>query len=326
MSRISEKPASAPAKILPVMPIRVPGWERYEWLWHGFSTRSGGVSRVYLADPEKDAGGDLNLGFTAQDDPEAVRQNRRRFVTALTDNLKTLAIEIPKPGIGIPGIAMSEITLALVRQVHSNRSVLVRATDGCLAQPGTVEADGLMSDEPGKLIGILTADCIPVMVVDPEHRAVAAFHAGWRGTVERIVELGVGRMRELFGTDPKQAVAAIGPGIGACCYTVGDEVRQRFGEKFSYAEGLFARSDDGRMMYAELRPAELKPAEMRLDLTEANRRQLIDAGLKPESIVAVGGCTSCQPEKFFSHRASGGRAGRMMAAIGVCGVYGESAE
>ena len=137
------------------------------------------------------AGGDLNLGFTDLDDPEAVRENRRRFVAALTGS------ELAGSGLMPPGaVPLGDAPLALVRQVHSNRSVLIRAADGCLAQPGTVEADGLLSDEPGRLIGILTADCIPVLVADPEHRAVAAFHAGWRGTVERIVELGLERMRE----------------------------------------------------------------------------------------------------------------------------------
>lgn len=268
--------------------IQVPGWERFAWLWHGFSTRTGGVSHVYLDDPEGDVGGDLNLGFTDLDDREAVRENRRRFVEALTGG--------------------REAPLSLVRQVHSNRSISITATDGCLAQPGTVEADGLLSNEPGKLIGVLTADCIPVLVADPEHRAVGAFHAGWRGTVERIVELGVARMREMYGTDPGQAVAAIGPGIGSCCYTVGEEVRQRFGERFQYADELFT-----------MREGDAGRPEMRLDLTEANRRQLLDAGLKAESVAAVGGCTSCQPGRFFSHRASGGRTGRMMAAIGVRG-------
>ncbi len=280
----------------PVMPIRVAEWAGMDWLWHGFSTRSGGVSRVYR--PETMADGletgdvdlDLNLGFTDADDRGAVTENRRRFVEAVA-------------GDGAP--------LNLVRQVHSNRWIELR--DGCTAQPGTVEADGLMTDMPGGLIGVLTADCIPVLVVDPEHRAVAAFHAGWRGTVERIVELGVGRMREVFGTDPATALAAIGPGIGVCCYTVGDEVRQRFGERFEYAEELFTLPEAGTDSDGA------GSGGMRLDLTEANRRQLMGAGLKADSIAVVGGCTSCQPERFFSHRASGGRTGRMMAVIGVRG-------
>jgi YfiH family protein len=163
------------------------------------------------------------------------------------------------------------------------------------------EADGIMTSRNGVLLGVQTADCIPVLVVDPVKRAVAGFHAGWRGTVARIVEFGVVRMAEEFGSDPANLMAAIGPGIGPCCYTVGDEVWTRFKESFSYADSLFARNGD----------------ELRLDLVETNRRQLLSAGLMAEAISVVGGCTSCRPELFYSHRASGGHAGRMMAVIGI---------
>lgn len=267
---------------LGVESIFVPAWERFDWLWHGFSTRRGGISRTYLSDSSQNRTqqGDLNLGFTPADDGNAVRENRERFVDALTGSRQT--------------------PLVLVRQIHSNCSLM--APQIPFAPDAIPEADGLMTAETGKLIGVQTADCIPVLMIDPVHRAVAAFHAGWRGTVERIVELGVVRMRSEFGSDPAQLFAAIGPGIGACCYAVGDEVRERFGANFNYAEELFCGGGS---------------EVMRLDLIEANRRQLLGAGLAVEAIAAVGGCTSCQPEIFFSHRASGGHAGRMIAAIGV---------
>jgi YfiH family protein len=265
--------------------LGVPGWESHEWLRHGFSTRRGGISRVYLASDEIDPrqlnlgefNGELNLGFTAADTAENVRENRLRFVDAVTGSRKTW--------------------LRTVRQVHSTRSVTVAAA----AQKPTPEADGLMTGQAGVLLGIQTADCIPVLVADPVRRAVAAFHAGWRGTVGRIVELGVGRMTEEFGSDPADMIAAIGPGIGVCCYKVGDEVQAQFDAHFSYAEELFL-------------PAE---GAFYLNLVEANRRQLMAAGLAADSIAAVGGCTSCQPQLFYSHRASGGYAGRMMAVIGI---------
>ena len=273
--------ALSPLNIAPneVAFLAVPGWERMDWLWHGFSTRVGGVSTVYGGEGEA---GELNLGFTAHDSPENVRENRRRFVEAVTGN--------------------RDIPLVPLRQVHSCRSVTVgEAVIETVGAAGAVEeADGLMTRKPGILIGIQTADCIPVLVVDPVRRAVGAFHAGWRGTVQRIVERGVARMGEEFGSNPAELLAAIGPGIGACCYAVGDEVRERFAADFSYADALFTR--DG--------------ADMRLDLTEANRRQLLAAGLRAESVATVGGCTSCQPQLFYSHRASGGRAGRMMAVVG----------
>jgi YfiH family protein len=155
---------------------------------------------------------------------------------------------------------------------------------------------------------------------------VGAFHAGWRGTVKRIVETGVGRMRLEFGSRPEDLVAAIGPGVGACCYAVGEEVLSEFESQFLYARELFHEvysTDAVRNKYPMLFLTQCAPGHspigpsLHLDLVEANRRQLLDAGLKPIAIHVVGGCTSCQAELFFSHRASRGHAGRMMAVIGI---------
>jgi hypothetical protein len=147
----------------------------------------------------------------------------------------------------------------------------------------------------------MTADCVPVLVADPVNRAVAAFHAGWRGTVARIVEHGVARMTAEFGSDPAQMAAAVGPGIGLCCYTVGGDVQAEFTAQFAYGADLFFKENE----------------TTRLDLIEANRRQLLASGLSEDAVAVVGGCTSCQPWYFYSHRASGGHAGRMMASIGI---------
>jgi YfiH family protein len=183
-----------------------------------------------------------------------------------------------------------------------------------------------MTDEPGLLLGVQTADCIPVLVADRKRRTVAAFHAGWRGTVKRIVETGVGRMRLEFGSRPADLIAAIGPGIGACCYAVGEEVLSGFESQFIYGRELFREvydSDPVRTRYPMLFLTQRAPGHssigpsLHLDLVDANRRQLLAAGLKPRSIKVVGGCTCCQPELFFSHRASQGRAGRMMSVIGI---------
>jgi YfiH family protein len=164
------------------------------------------------------------------------------------------------------------------------------------------------------------------LVADRKRRVVAALHAGWRGTVKRIVEMGVGRMRLEFGSRPDDLIAAIGPGIGACCYGVGEEVLSEFESQFTYARELFREvfdSDPVRTKYPMLFLTQRAPGHsplgpsLHLDLIEANRRQLVDAGLKPRAIKAVGGCTNCQPELFFSHRGSRGHAGRMMSVIGV---------
>lgn len=263
--------------------LRVARWEHeMPWLWHGFSTRMGGVSVAYGA--ENEARGDLNLGFTAEDEAERVGENRRRLAAMATGSAET--------------------RLAVIRQIHSGISVELRAGEPLWSE--APQADGVLSDQAGVLLAVQTADCIPVLVADPERRVVAAFHAGWRGTVQRIVEQGVARLCAEFGCAPERLVAAIGPGIGGCCYAVGEELRARFGEQFAYADALFRRADEG-----------VFPDGLFLDLTEANRRQLLDAGVGDERIEQVGGCTACQTERFFSWRAQRGRTGRMMSVIGI---------
>jgi hypothetical protein len=281
--------------------LPVASWEKHGWLWHGFSTRRGGLSRAYCAD---DAPGELNLGFTADDDRETVLRNRRLLAEAITGDPAT--------------------PLASLKQIHSNKVVLAGAADASREQPW--KADGLMTDEPGLLLGIQTADCIPVLVADRKRRAVAAFHAGWRGTVKRIVESGVGLMRLQFGSRPEDLIAAIGPGIGPCCYAVGEDALSEFESQFAYARELFREvydADPVRTKYPMLFMTQRAPGHsaigpsLHLNLIEANRRQLLAAGLKPRAIHLVGGCTSCQRELFFSHRASQGHAGRMMSVIGI---------
>jgi YfiH family protein len=165
-----------------------------------------------------------------------------------------------------------------------------------------------------------------VLVADRRRRAVAAFHAGWRGTVKRIVESGIGRMRMEFGCRPEDLIAAIGPGILACCYAVGEEVYSEFESQFTYGPELFREvysSDPVRTKYPMLFMTQRAPGHspigpgMHVDLVEANRRQLLAAGLKPEAIQVVGACTNCHQELFFSHRGSQGRCGRMLSVIGI---------
>jgi len=290
-----------------------------DWLWHGFSTRRGGLSRAYC--PE-DAPGELNLGFTADDDRNLVAANRKLLAEAVTGSPDTL--------------------LVTIRQIHS--SVLVHCGEADAAPknpcstgvPGDAQraptsssgwrGDGLMTDRPGILLGVQTADCIPVLVADRKRRAVAAFHAGWRGTVKRIVETGVGRMRLEFGSRPDDLIAAIGPGIGVCCYAVGEDLLSEFESQFTYGRELFREiysADEVRRKYPMLFLTQRAPGHSpigpstHLNLVEANRRQLLDAGLKPGSIRIIGGCTNCHTDMFFSHRASKGHAGRMMSVIGI---------
>jgi YfiH family protein len=291
--------------------VRVPGWSgrskpNLGWLIHGFSTRMGGGTTVYCP-----GNFDLNLGFTDSDNPETVAANRGLFVTAASEGKKTLG-------------------LVTLRQIHSSLIWRVSAKDiRANGMPAVLKGDGLMTNELGVLLGIQTADCIPVLVADRKKRAVAAFHAGWRGTLARIVENGVGRMRLEFGSKPEDLIASIGPGIGQCCYAVGEEVQQQFESQFHYAPELFREvydSDPVRQKYPMLFLSARAPGHsdigpgMHLDLAEANRRQLLAAGLRKGAIFLTVQCTGCRTDRFFSHRTERGFTGRMMSVIGVAQV------
>jgi YfiH family protein len=266
--------------------VRVAPWSAYRWLRHGFSTRQGGVSTIYGADS-------LNLTFTKDDDPARVTENRRRLLQALEVQD---AMEL---------VTLKQVHSALVRPVREEdgaREGRLRTTDG----KAVLEGDGAITNLPGIMLGIQTADCVPVLVADVSRRAVAAFHAGWRGTVGRIVEHGILQMQQEYGSRPEDLIAAVGPSIGSCCYAVGEELRSEFHSHFSYADKLFRTTED-KQIY--------------LDLWEANRRQLLDAGVPPQRITVVEECTACSTvggeRKYFSHRAEQGFTGRMMSMIGV---------
>ena len=260
---------------MPLDVLQCKAWTPLKWLVHGFSQRKGGSSTAYGAE-------ELNLGFTVEDLRETVLKNRE----SLLDQLMT----------GQPGRGDAElVTLA---QIHS--AMVHRVDDEKAVEPG----DGMMTGRPGKLLAILTADCVPVLVVDRRKRVVGAFHAGWRGTVQGIVQAGVAKMQTAFGSHAGDLSAAIGPCIGACCYKVGEEVRSEFRKQFTYADQLF--SETGKA-----------GPGLHLDLVKANQRQLLDAGLDPDEVHVPGECTGCYPDRFFSHRTSGGRTGRMMSVIGI---------
>src|ERR1700733_9888362 len=283
--------------------VRVPAWSELPWLLHGFSARTGGKTSVYRPDQRA---GELNLGFTASDPRETVLANRRLFIGAVAGEAKTMP------------------ALVTLKQIHSSINQVVSKAD--TGEEARHEADGMMTKERGILLGIQTADCIPVLIADRKQRAVAAFHAGWRGTLKRIVENGVGRMRLEFGSRPQDLIASIGPGIGQCCYAVGEEVQQQYESQFDYAAELFREvydADPVRQKYPMLFLTARAPGHsdigpgMHLDLSEANRRQLLAAGLRKGAIFLTGQCTGCHTDRFFSHRTERGFTGRMMSVIGV---------
>ena len=278
--------------------LRADAFAELPWLVHGFSTRTGGNSTCY-------GGKSLNLGVTSHDTHQHVEGNRQLFLRAL----------------GALNSDGSAWRLAQDRQIHSS---IIHRIDGTPRHVPT--GDGMITAVPGLLLAVKTADCVPVLIADVERRVVGAFHAGWRGTVSRIAEKGVGEMRRTFGSDPGDLRAAIGPCIRKCCYSVGPEVKAEFDSQFSYAAELFEEVFDSKAIhvrYSLLFLNQRAPGygdrgpEIHLDLVSANKRQLQDAGVHGENISVVDGCTACDTKCFFSHRAEFGKTGRMMAAVGI---------
>jgi YfiH family protein len=178
-----------------------------------------------------------------------------------------------------------------VKQIHSNRIVVANGRHGCLDN-----ADALVSSEPGNLIGIRTADCAPILIADPENRAVAAIHAGWRGTATGIAAGAVERLAQEFGSKPAQLLVAIGPAIGPCCFEVGPEVAELF-------QNDAVPSPNGKYI---------------VNLPDAIFRQLVVAGVVPTRIDVMRLCTVCTgPGQFHSFRRDKEDSGRMVSAIGV---------
>lgn len=176
-----------------------------------------------------------------------------------------------------------------VRQVHSAEVLQAEGKSGLIGS-----ADGLVTNEPGQWIGVRTADCVPVLIAHTKGAAIAAVHAGWRGTADWIVRRAVEKLTEAYGCRASELAAAIGPCIGKCCYEVGAEVSHRFRQLFPEERDL-----------------------SRIDLAEANRRQLIEAGLCDDLIDVSRLCTKCHPESLHSYRRDKDQSGRMVSAIRI---------
>ena len=275
---------------------------------HGFSMRRGGVSEAY-------GGQSLNLGITPDDTRAAVERNRDLFLQA---------IGASDDGASWPMIPMRQVHSSVIHRVDESHIGQGRADVGHPQHP--LVGDGLIANRAEMVLAVRVADCLPVLMADPVRRAVGAFHAGWRGTLARIVEKGVGELRRQFGSDPADIKAAIGPGIHRCCYEVGEDLRDRFASQFCYAGELFEEvfsSDPVRRKYPLLFMNQRAPGHgepprtAHLDLVEANRLQLLAAGVRQENIWISDLCTSCRTDLLFSHRKEKGATGRMVGAIGI---------
>ncbi len=260
------------------------------WLVHGFSTRPGGLS---------DLGGErvLNLGFAEWDAKENVLENRRRFQSALE---------------------AEKLALCGLSQIHSD---VVQVFDAAPTTP--CRGDASATNRPGLLLGVQTADCVPILLVDPKKRAVAAVHAGWRGTLRRIITKTIGKMQMRFGTKPVDLLAAIGPSIGGCCYEVGTEVASEFRSQFPNASEWFDELRTGDepnpLQWLNMAPPghQPPPKNVLLDLRKANRAQLLEAGLRSQNIMVSDWCTACRRDLLFSYRKEDAATGRLMSVIGI---------
>ena len=243
--------------------------EALGFVHHAFSSRQGGVSEGRFAS--------LNLGRARGEDSESVQENRRRFFAAA-------------------GIEPER--LAEVRQVHG-ADVCAVETGGSLEG---VRADGLMTDAPGTVVSVKTADCVPVLIADMKQKAVAAAHAGWRGTAAGILEETVRGMGARYGSRPRDLVAALGPAISRPCYEVGGECLPPFRDRFADWRSLFAPLGRDKWL---------------LDLPGAVRRQLVAAGVPEAQIGQPGPCTFSESVRFYSYRREGPPVGRLMSVIGI---------
>ena len=243
---------------------------------HFVSTRMNGLSSLPYES--------LNLGFHVEDDAKTVLKNRER----LAENI---------------GIPLSDFTIA--KQVHSGTvRVVTEEMRGCGAadiETAVDETDAMVTDVPGLCLTVLMADCVPVLFFDPQKRAAAAVHAGWRGTVKLAAHNTINTLKQQFNCDPADVFVGVGPSIGPCHYEVGSDVISQVEDTFGNTAGYINdETPDGKGYF---------------NLWEANRRQIIEAGIPAKNIEVAQICTYCNAHLFFSERHQGGRTGRFGAGI-----------
>lgn len=287
------------------------------WLIHAFGTRQGGESS-----PQPEA---LHDPLNSGDGHTRAEHTRRRFLQALGAGNLPLAVLHQTHSTIIYSVSKNQESGTLQFQLAGNPSPQSEIS------PRTRSGDGLMTAQAGIMLGVRVADCMPILIVDRERRAVAAVHAGWRGALNRIVEKSVGEMSRMYNSHPENLLAAVGPSIRGCCYEVGPEVVDAFCGSFPQGEEFFhkvlATPEEARMAlrYQTLFSLQSPPghqqedglSKVHLDLAAVARYQLKQAGVSDRQIFTADYCTACRTDLFFSYRREGSLAGRMMAVIGM---------
>lgn len=253
-----------------------PGLDETEAVIHGFSTRMGGVSEGMFSS--------MNLSFARGDEEGRVRENFARLGRAM--------------GLDCRNLVFSD-------QTHTSNVRVVTEADrgkGFVREKDYRDVDGLVTNVPGLVLATFYADCVPLFLVDPVHRAVGLSHSGWKGTVGKIGKRTVELMKEQYGTRPEDLTAAIGPSICQNCYEVSEDVIGQFQEAFekTYWKEIFYEKPDGKYQ---------------LNLWRANELIFREAGLLPERILTTDLCTCCNAKLLFSHRASKGKRGNLGAFL-----------
>lgn len=245
---------------------------------HGFSTRKGGVSTGIFSS--------MNLNFKRGDDPDAVLENYRRMAAALNMRVEDMVLS---------------------DQTHTTNVRVITEEDrgkGILRPQDYSDVDGMITNVPGIVLVTSYADCVPLYFVDPVRKAIGLSHSGWKGTVGHIGQKAVEKMHEVYGSEPKDIVAAIGPSICQSCYEVSDDVAEAFRANFTADEAADILLDKGNGKY-------------QLDLWKANWYVLTDAGILPEHLSVTDLCTACHPDLLWSHRKTNGQRGGLSAFLSL---------
>lgn len=282
MNKIRWNPADRPAMNINenkgVTYLSYPALEKLPGFVHAFSTRLGGVSEgIYSS---------MNLSFTRGDKEESVMENYRRLADAV--------------GFSVENIVTSD-------QTHTANVRVVTEADrgnGITKPRPYTDVDGMITNVPGLVLATFYADCVPLYFIDPVQKAIGLSHSGWRGTAAHIGAVTVRRMQEEYGSLPEDIYGAIGPSICQECYEVSEDVIFEFQKTFPEEswKNLFYKKENSKYQ---------------LNLWEANRQIMLEAGLSEEHISLPGLCTCCNPEFLFSHRASKGKRGNLGAFLGI---------